>query len=527
MSRKTIAFDTEDSNGELKLAVFYDGKNYRVFKNRFQVRVYISKSRKCDFWAHNLEYDICNIYRNSFSDITEMVFSGSSMIWAKVGTNRFYNTMNHYPTSLKKIGEQIGLEKIETDDFFNLEYCKRDTEIVYRFIEILRHAYGNFGVKVQSTGPATAIKIFKKNFYLATMVIPEEHDIKEIRQGYYGGRCEVFRKGVITGNILKYDVNSLYPFVMKKFRFPIPVYPVKTKSFPKYGVMKCVLEVPEMKFPILPVKTNGKLYFPIGEIIGTYPVNLLNYALKNGYKIKEFIHAYSYPDYCQPFIGYVNTMYKLRKAGGHENVIYKRLMNCLYGKFAQGNKRCIVDVSTNDRNEEFLETRYETGDYPKFANQIWSIYTTGYALEQIHRWIVRCHKIGDVLYCDTDSVIVRVNRGQSLPTSKRLGDMKLEQKGKSFEGISPKLYRVDDSIKAKGVKAQYREDYFYLGEAEIERPVRLRESFVTGQDPNVWIKQKKRIISVDDKRRVSPDGDTQPRLSIVEKGEVKLLTDGL
>ena len=49
----------------------------------------------------------------------------------------------------------------------------------------------------------------------------------DIRQGYTGGAVDMFIPKAPAGmKIYAYDVNSLYPFVMKTFKFPIgyPTY---------------------------------------------------------------------------------------------------------------------------------------------------------------------------------------------------------------------------------------------------------------------------------------------------------------
>lgn len=48
--------------------------------------------------------------------------------------------------------------------------------------------------------------------------IPNTNEDTFIRKGYYGGHADVYRSR--GNNILYYDVNSLYPFIMKSFSMP-------------------------------------------------------------------------------------------------------------------------------------------------------------------------------------------------------------------------------------------------------------------------------------------------------------------
>jgi hypothetical protein len=49
--------------------------------------------------------------------------------------------------------------------------------------------------------------------------------LQDIKQSYYGGHTDVYKPNGVGRKLYHYDVNSLYPYVMKNF--PMPVGPVK------------------------------------------------------------------------------------------------------------------------------------------------------------------------------------------------------------------------------------------------------------------------------------------------------------
>jgi len=70
------------------------------------------------------------------------------------------------------------------------------------------------------TLPSLALAIYRNNF-MGDAKIPLIHGALYdfLVQGYTGGSVDVYKP---TGNnIYRYDVNSLYPFVMQKFPMPI------------------------------------------------------------------------------------------------------------------------------------------------------------------------------------------------------------------------------------------------------------------------------------------------------------------
>lgn len=97
-----------------------------------------------------------------------------------------------------------------------------------------------------------------------------------IRSGYYGGHSDAYIP--YGDNLYYYDVNSLYPYIMKSFPMPLgaPVWHSQLEDNDLdnlYGFIEAYVECPEnMKRPFLPYreKNTKTLLFPTGKFVGVY-----------------------------------------------------------------------------------------------------------------------------------------------------------------------------------------------------------------------------------------------------------------
>lgn len=65
------------------------------------------------------------------------------------------------------------------------------------------------------------MRIFRKNYLnedTFKISIPNRNEDTFIRRGYYGGHVDVYKP--YGENLFYYDVNSLYPFIMKSYPMP-------------------------------------------------------------------------------------------------------------------------------------------------------------------------------------------------------------------------------------------------------------------------------------------------------------------
>jgi len=110
-------------------------------------------------------------------------------------------------------------------------------------------------------------KIFKTNYlndYKLPIIKGLHHD--RMRDAFYGGHVDVYKS--IGNKIYYYDVNSLYPFVMSKYDYPIgePILSYDKDLNNYFGIVHCRVQTPPyMEKPVLPFRGDeGTIYYPLG-----------------------------------------------------------------------------------------------------------------------------------------------------------------------------------------------------------------------------------------------------------------------
>ena len=121
--------------------------------------------------------------------------------------------------------------------------------------------------KVLSISSLT-FKIFKTNYLEGNKlpIIKGNHNI-ELRKAFLGGKVDVYK--TLGNNIYIYDVNSLYPYVMVKYDYPVgyPTYSYDKNLDNYFGFCFAEIITPDyIDKPVLPFKNiDGKIYYPIGK----------------------------------------------------------------------------------------------------------------------------------------------------------------------------------------------------------------------------------------------------------------------
>ena len=113
-----------------------------------------------------------------------------------------------------------------------------------------------------------------------------------VRKSYFGGRTEIFKPCFLQtkdNEILRtFDVNSLYPAVMRMCEFPGSVKTrTKTLNLDAIAFYDVDVEVPDMYVPPLGMVHGEfqRLIFPTGQFRGTFSTAELKYAVSLGVKI--------------------------------------------------------------------------------------------------------------------------------------------------------------------------------------------------------------------------------------------------
>jgi len=413
-----------------------------------------------------------------------------------------YDTLRHWALSVRAMGDLLHYAKLPRDSQ-SVSYCRRDTEITHRFVRIMLAQYQEQGLSLRPTLPGMAFQLFKSLYPYEPEPFPSM--IKTLfREGYYGGRVEVYQTGKIHGPINHYDINSLFPYVMRESVFPRLDSWRRTDApnFKREGIVRARLSCPMTMYPCLPVRAKDEILYPYGELVGVWTYPEIRQALKDGAKIQGVGEAIEFDSVCRPFISFVELCYNKRLAAesDFERLHYKLLMNSLYGKF--GAKGALITIK--DDRERVMHASGNS------ANIIWSAYTTAYARLKLLALLRGCET---VYYTDTDSVFTP----REQPVSTDIGALKRVGVYTQAEFLGNKVYCVQRKPrgawegKARGVPKHQALDYIRTGKCVFSRPMRLRESRVSlvGQ-PNIWYPMTKVHRRKYAKRNVQRDGSTLP-----------------
>ncbi len=524
------SFDIEGVGGPggyITGGVMVDG-NYYEFEHQTKLLEFIRQRRfkSYRFAAHNLVYDFGILEPWLNDDDYPLLINGRPF---KVRLANGQNNPRFLVDSLlfsaglplRKVGEAIKKPKLNTPpeltgDYDNaveweceehhIKWCmecylKRDCEIVYDYMLIFQNTINDLGGELKFTLASTAMDLFRREFLREEYRTPFPSRNEYARKAYYGGRVEPYKTGNWS-HINVYDINSLYPFVMRSYQYPDPNYlhgPLDIVPdnviFDYEGVSDVTIEIKDCYIPPLPYRHEDKLYFPVGCLRGHYTHVEIRKALSLGAKLLD-VHTTLYSEKtCNPFVSYVDTLYDMRlalkAANDPRELVIKILLNSLYGKFGQrtsaglqeirsflwwynGNQHIPVEFREIDGNLTVLLDK-ASDNQPEYINTLWASYVTSYARILLLDYMLAAGS--NLLYCDTDSVFIE----GELETSKALGAMKLVYNNVDVEIFGPKAYRLSQQgeyieVKCKGVPHDHSNDFLDNGVTTFSRPVGLLEA---------------------------------------------------
>lgn len=301
---------------------------------------------------------------------------------------------------------------------------------------------------------------------------------------YYGGRVQCFQAGVIKGAFKVYDVNSMYPYVMKNYLHPISCITSITQKITKDTGFITAEGWNEGAFPKR--DKMGSLHFDVPYGLFSMSIHEWDIALKYKlFKPRRVIQCLNYK-LRRSFADFVNTFYDLRKQAKLDGddvlaLFYKYILNSAYGKFAQdSSKYCDyqiipinVNLATKGCDDCHLDNcvkhwrpdliLQEVGmilwkrnnPRPRFYNVSTGCSITGAARAIMLEAIANSE---GPIYCDTDSLICRELNGVNFSDSE-LGAWKLEAQGNKACIAGRKLYALFDGRKCvkqanKGVRLE-------------------------------------------------------------------------
>ena len=555
--RYYVAFDTETrDDGSFICGAYYGvipGRRENTviseycddlesFRETFLRVEQIAKAQKRAFTliGFNTAYDIA--YLSDIVDSALRLDAGSRFIQAQtVNGTKILDISNHVIGRLEdwidrlKMQERYGICKQK--NYLDSEEGKRAqvlddaraTYILTKWVE--SNLITTFGIGLTPTKFGAALKIFQSRYFTGKWSRSASEQWKNDfeRQSYYGGRCEVFKRGL--QRVTSYDVNSMYVAIMRDELIPNPSITKYIKNpeqiigmlDTEFLTVDCRVRIPKTRIGLLPYRSDtGKLIFPWGEWRGTYNSVELREALKWGAEILIVYRALWYPESDRYFHDYAQMTIEGRKSAkargdAAEEQLYKYYGNGLYGKFGQRNTKGgqYVRLSQFTGDLKGLRIVPGAGDYwvelPVTGSEdSWHTFPvvcatiTAYARAKMLSAL--CHNAETAVYCDTDSLKC-VGAAVGINVSDAPGDWGYEYEAEQ-EFYRPKRY----AEKRKGVpknarlvaKTDEAETY------EFERPTKFRTAIRQHCDQNVWKKEQKTLSLIDDKREWLDDGSSYP-----------------
>jgi len=474
---------------------------WRYWTDRRKLLTYIESliQRKKTLWliGHNIYFDIqaLGFYDHfGYLPYTEDFYYDTGLVFLHFLSRgaahlKIVSSTNYFDFSLKKLGAAIGLPKLEvdfetaTDDQLCI-YCFRDVEIVYEaLLQYMAfnklHDTGKFGF----TKASQAFNAYRHRFMRRPISIHAEEKVVELeRQAYFGGRVECWQLGEIEGGEKTFlDVNSMYPDVMKKHRYPTKLRFYFEGSECENGLKYldtgcCIAEVSlEASEPVYALRRGGKLIFPVGSFRTFLCTEGLKRAVRNN-ELRE-IHRLAVYENDYIFGEYVDYWYPLKaKYRSEGNELYAKIvklfLNSLYGKFGQkkpimetyldpeaGPPRSVVCISgvTGERwieRSAFGKTHRQIGEENGDKSFVAiAAHVTEYS--RIALWDL-CTRVGleCVYYMDTDSICILtrdLNRLDGSIHSERLGALSVDKVCEKLVLHGPKHYSYDEIRVCKGV----------------------------------------------------------------------------
>ena len=364
-----------------------------------------------------------------------------------------------------------------------IKYCELDCISLYKVLESFNELiYNKYKLNIHRfpTLPSLAFSIYKTHFMIEKLIPRIGAEIYGfIRAGYTGGHTDVYKP--YAENVYAYDVNSLYPSVMRNNDMPVgtPKYfefseSISISDFLKhfnnpFGFFEVDVETPDTNRPLFQTKvqTAGgyRTVAPLGSWTDVIFSEEMFKYLEFGYKFK-ITRGYLF-EKKNIFKDYIDDLYKIKQNHSKDHPMYlisKLLMNSLYGRFGMSdnlNNHLIVnnddlndtiaklsgvnaDISESvdlTNGKTLLTIVFESSNSTTLIKQDISIpiasAVTAYSRIYMSDFLSDTNL--DVLYTDTDSIYTTTPLADNL-INNELGGWKLEETFSEAVFLAPKVY---------------------------------------------------------------------------------------
>ena len=367
----------------------------------------------------------------------------------------FYDSLKLIPLTVRSIAKAFKLpiekEIIDYSDYTiteeKLSYVHNDVRIVAMALKFFRDN-GHYRMTIGSN----SYHSFMDTYGSKSLFPRLENDwIEEWRQAYRGGRSQVnpSYQGKILHGINRFDINSMYPSILANMPLPYG-YPIEIPKpsgfrFELYEVY-IHFKLKEGHLPTLLksgtvfAKTGDTYYIETESPITIKISNIDLELLKKHYDIflLRYIKCVAFKTYRYYFKPWILTNYANKQtAEGGLRLVYKLLLNSLYGKFGTKpkGKNKIPYLGENGEVSYRLGDEHEMGSYYLPI----AIAVTSWAHKLIDD-AIELTGLQNFVYCDTDSIHTLGTLPDSMIDNQELGKFKLEGTEETAKYVRQKTY---------------------------------------------------------------------------------------
>ena len=366
------------------------------------------------------------------------------------------DSMKLLPFSVDKIAKDFKLpilkEHIDYNDYTiddrRIEYVSHDCQIVAMALKILKGQNLN-RMTAASCAYSRFTSIFDKDYLSKALPDLGKDFLISWREAYRGGRSQVNPRYADKElhNVYRYDINSMYPWVMHDCLLPYGI-PIKcdkpnTYKFELYDI-SVGFRLKKNHLPSLLkkgsfYKLDGTYYIDSDGIINIKISNIDLLLLKRNYDIYylKYNIIYGFLTTKILFKEYVDYYYnKKMTSTGALRAIYKLMLNSLYGKFGSN---CVGSHKIPYLKDEVVSfTNSEEEDMKHYYLPL-AIAITSYAHLKLDDG-VQVAGIKNFVYCDTDSVHSLIKFPDNMIDKTKLGYYKCEALEERSKYVRQKCY---------------------------------------------------------------------------------------
>ena len=555
-----------------KVMGYYDGEEYHEFRSLLEFVEfcfeYAYENGITDIYAHfGSIYDFMFIMECALEYgylVKDMIPRGSGLLCMTIyhpdNPKRqitFRDSAGLLPFGLANITKSFGVKNAKGE----FDFTTWDGKITKKLLEYLRDdciglhqsltAFFNWPL-IKKAGSAhtmasQAMRVFRL-FMTQELKKPPEAVDEFVRKSYFGGRTEIFIPEFKDPKkeLNYYDVNSLYPTVMRDNRYP-GNFAGWTEDYcgEVMGFYEAKVRVPDsLHIPPLPrmqqLGFSEKLIFPTGEFEGIFSTIELEYAKSLGVEILETGKGAIFEDAGFLFRDYIQKLYDMRleakkKKDGVGDVLCKLLMNSTYGRFGLNCEKQTV-VWDDGRVEASPLCELNIGGFTHrlmtkdvhldqtFTNVAIAAWVTSHSRILMHKIFMKSPK--EIYYTDTDSLFSTKKFG----TGDALGELKKENDEPIEHAIFllPKTYafKTNDGAVKKAMKGfnSRKIDKFTMDDFNLALEGDLRTMSVIHDEKlatmKTAMKRFGKIVSVLPKQEKQLRSQYDKRIIYREKGTV-------